>query len=75
MRLLIDKGAAIDLTNSVGQTALHWAARGGHEAVVTLLLEKGAGVDLTDSDGQTTLSWAARGGNEAVVKLLTTLEE
>ena len=42
MRPLLEKGADI-ITKDVGYkyTVLHWAAGGGHEAVVRLLLEKG----------------------------------
>ena len=70
MKLLLAKGAAVDLTNSIGWTALLLAACGRHEAVVKLLLEKGAAVDLADSYGWTALHWAAAGGHEAVMRLL-----
>src|SRR5205814_1539407 len=53
-----------------GQTALHWAAWNGHEAVVKLLLEKGAEPESKDQDGQTALHRAAENGHKAVVKLL-----
>ncbi|KAH6699947.1 ankyrin repeat-containing domain protein [Leptodontidium sp. MPI-SDFR-AT-0119] len=69
--------------NQNSRTALWWAARNGHEAVIKLLLETGnADADATDEDGRTalwwaagneheaTLWWAARNGHEAVVKLL-----
>ena len=51
-------------------TALHWAANGGHKAVVRLLVERGADTKAKDNDGETVLHWAATGGNEAVVLLL-----
>ena len=70
VKLLLEKGAAVDLKNSDGETALCLAAYGGHEAVVKMLLEKGAAVDLNNSDGETALSLAAGRGHEAVVKLL-----
>ncbi|PVH74235.1 hypothetical protein DL98DRAFT_658902 [Cadophora sp. DSE1049] len=53
-----------------GMTALVWAARGGHEAVVRLLLEKGANVEAKGDYKRTALVWAAWGKHEAVVRLL-----
>jgi ankyrin repeat protein len=40
-RLLLDAGAAVD-AHKRGQTALHWAARGGQMEMVDLLLGRGA---------------------------------
>jgi ankyrin repeat protein len=71
VKLLLEKGADVDSKDMGGRTPLSWAARNGHEAVVTLLLEKGADVHSKDKDGRTPLSWAAGNGHEAVVKLLT----
>jgi ankyrin repeat domain-containing protein 50 len=56
--------------DSTGQTALHWAARSGHEAVVRLLLAYKADVNAQDQWGWTALLRAAEGGHEAVVRLL-----
>ncbi|KAK3362198.1 heterokaryon incompatibility protein-domain-containing protein [Lasiosphaeria ovina] len=71
VRLLLEKGASIDLKDEhCGWTPLSWAAAGGHEAVVRLLLEKGVSVDLRDMDGQTPLSLAAAMVYKAVVRLL-----
>ena len=72
VRLLLDKGAAVDAKDDLaGRTPLSWAAARGHEAVARLLLDKGAAVDVKDDlAGRTPLSWAAEGGHEAVVRLL-----
>jgi ankyrin repeat domain-containing protein 50 len=72
VRLLLDKGAAVDVKdNMYGRTPLSWAAGRGHEAVVRLLLDKGAAVDAKDTKNrQTPLSCAAGRGHEAVVRLL-----
>ena len=43
---------------STGCTALHVAARGGHDGVASLLLQKGAVADATDSKGSTPLHYA-----------------
>ncbi|OAQ62928.1 ankyrin repeat domain-containing protein [Pochonia chlamydosporia 170] len=71
VKLLIDKGADVDLKDSrYGRTPLSWAAKNGHEAVVKLLLYKGAKVDPIDCKGETPLLWATENGHEAIVKLL-----
>ena len=67
VRLLIDKGAGTSLKEEI-MTALHEAARNGHD-VVRLLIDKGADISLKE-DGMTALHDAARNGHEAVVRLL-----
>jgi ankyrin repeat protein len=41
VRLLVEKGADVEVKNDDGRTALHRAAEKGHETVTELLLEKG----------------------------------
>ena len=54
-----------------GQTLMHWAKSGGHEAVVTwLLLQNYHKSDFKDKDGRSMLSWAASGGHTTVLNLL-----
>jgi ankyrin repeat protein len=60
----------VDEKDKNGQTPLHWAAWGGHEAVVQLLMDSGADVNAKTEDGWTALHQAARGGHEAVIRLL-----
>ena len=66
--------AGIDVNSKdseYGRTALLWATREGHEAVVELLLgADGIDVNSKDGGGRTALSRAAGNGHEAVVKLL-----
>jgi len=48
-----------------GETGLHWAAYGGHGAIVRLLLDRGAPVDVKDERfDQTPLGWALYGWAE-----------
>jgi ankyrin repeat protein len=68
--LLLEKGAILDLKDSLGQTELHQAASSGHEAVVRLLLEKGADAAAKDGYGYTALHRAAIIGHEAVARSL-----
>ncbi|KAK4160704.1 ankyrin repeat-containing domain protein [Cladorrhinum sp. PSN259] len=71
VRLLLEKGANIEATDSNGRTALSWATLKGHEPVVRLLLEQGADVEMESIySGRTLLLWAAQNGHEAVVRLL-----
>jgi Ankyrin repeats (3 copies) len=69
LQLLLEKEANVRHMDADSQTALHWAARYGHEEMVGLLLEKGAILDATSRYG-TALSWAADGAHDAVVRLL-----
>ena len=49
VRLLVEKGAAVEAKTPYGQTALYLAAMNGHEEVVRFLLEKGASADVKDT--------------------------
>ncbi|RYP27392.1 hypothetical protein DL767_007711 [Monosporascus sp. MG133] len=72
VKLLLDRGAGVAVTNKDGWTPLIAALSKGHIDVVRLLLAtSGVNADLKDSkSGQTPLSWAAANGCEAVVQLL-----
>jgi ankyrin repeat protein len=54
VKLLLEKGADVEVKGLDGWTALYRAASNRHEAVVKLLLEK-VDVDVKDSNGQTVL--------------------
>jgi|GEM_PF-1157688 len=74
-RLLLDAGAEVD-AHKRGQTALHWAARGGQMEMAELLLARGAAVDarawLTTGERETTtpLALARKSGHAAMIELL-----
>ena len=53
-----------------GETALYWAAKEGHKAMVHLLLKYGADVNVRNDSGHTALYWATITGHEAMVQLL-----
>jgi ankyrin repeat protein len=61
--------ADVDMKDNDEQTALHQAAKNGHEAVVQLLLKHMVDVDAND-DGRTALHWVAENGHEVEVRLL-----
>jgi ankyrin repeat protein len=64
---LIAKDADI---NKPGWTPLHYAATGGHVAVIRLLLENHAYIDASSPNGSTPLMMAAMYGSASEVKLL-----
>ena len=68
VEFLLDRGfdVATKSLRNHGQTALHWAASGGHADIVQLLLNRQAPLELTDdSFDATPLSWALYAwGNE-----------
>ncbi|MGE5193222.1 MAG: ankyrin repeat domain-containing protein [Deltaproteobacteria bacterium] len=69
LRLLIDRGADVNVVNKDGITALMWAA--GDIDKVRLLLARGAKVDVRTEMGRTPLLIAATyTGNVEVVRLL-----
>lgn len=66
-RKLIARDADV---NKTGWTPLHYAATGGHVAIIELLLENHAYIDAESPNGTTPLMMAAQYGTQAVVKLL-----
>jgi uncharacterized protein len=69
-RLLIHKGAQVNLKDSKGCTPLHWAAKVGHIEIVRLLCDHGADVEAHDEDGRRPLQMAALRGHLFIVKEL-----
>lgn len=71
-RLLLEKGAAVDVTerSSRQQTPLHMAASNGNSDLGALLLAHGANPQKIDTDGWNALHHAAHGGNERFINLL-----
>ncbi|XP_069973241.1 uncharacterized protein [Penaeus vannamei] len=66
--MLLDDGAEVNAKDRSDSSPLHWAAGGGHDAVVELLLSKGAHVNAGNRFGQRPIHYAAYFGH------LTTLE-
>lgn len=70
VKLLIERGANINVTDEKAMTPLMLAARHGHVGTVKLLLDKGANRSLKDQQGQTALGFALDAGHQSVVELL-----
>ncbi|KAL8895572.1 MAG: hypothetical protein Q9207_008115 [Kuettlingeria erythrocarpa] len=67
-RWLLEKGAAVDLVDGRGQTALFRAASRGSVDMVELLLGHGADFSITDEDVDTLLHLACQIGEVALVR-------
>ncbi|KNC71552.1 hypothetical protein SARC_15911, partial [Sphaeroforma arctica JP610] len=61
-RLLLQSTADVDAVTNKGRSALHFAAKGPHPAMVRLLLQAGADCNLVDGDGVSPLALAVRSG-------------
>ena len=70
-RILIELGAAVNLTDRYGQTALMYAAQKGLADIASLLLKNGADVNASDTaDGFTAMDWAIVCKQEEVIAIL-----
>jgi ankyrin repeat protein len=70
VKLLLDRGALIDLQNEDGSTALMMASFDGKIECARLLLERGADTSITDKDGKTAKDDAQRKRHDDIVQLL-----
>ena len=70
VKLLMEKGAAINAANNVGITPLHLAALAGHTDMVALLLAHNANIKAKDVFGLTPLHCAAQYGHAKTMCLL-----
>lgn len=68
VRLLLSKGADVNLATSGKRTPLHIAAEMGDSDVASLLLQNGANVNARDYFGHT--PWDVARGNEGMKRLL-----
>ena len=74
VRMLLKRGASVDLQTNLGDTALMKAASYDHLSTVLVLLQHSANPDLQNNNGFTALIWAALEGREACVKALLRAE-
>jgi len=70
VRELLKRGANVDLTSSLGLTALMNAAGHGRLSILLVLLQHSANPDLQNTYGVTALMLAVLGGHEACVQAL-----
>ena len=70
VKLLINKGANLDLTDSNGITALIYAVQFKNIEILKTLLEHKANKSLVDKNGKTAFEYAVFSGNEEIINLL-----
>jgi ankyrin repeat protein len=70
LRLLIARGASINLGNRTGFTPLHHAAEAGSNAALAALLEAGADPALRTTQGILAIDIARRRGDQTAMRLL-----
>ncbi|XP_069677201.1 poly [ADP-ribose] polymerase tankyrase-1-like [Periplaneta americana] len=56
VKLLLNNGSDVTLTDKNGNTAMHYAAKGRDKHIVQMLVLKGANLEAENSDGETPLS-------------------
>ncbi|MDR2718430.1 MAG: ankyrin repeat domain-containing protein [Treponema sp.] len=64
------RNANYDLRRADGLAPLHFAAREGHEGLISFLIERKANINIKNSSGATPLHEAARSGKVSVIKLI-----
>ena len=67
MKLLLEKGAAIDAQNAEGRTTLMLAARAMQKGALMYLLRRNADANVTDKSGATALSLLAANAKDRAV--------
>jgi ankyrin repeat protein len=70
VRVLLERGAAVNEVDEFERTALHWAADGRRGEVADLLLRHGADANRGDMWGITALKLAAQKGQVGLVRKL-----
>ena len=70
-QVLLEAGAAVNLRDPGGRTALIWASAIGQEGSVRVLLEAGAVVDAADENRTSALMHASQNGRADAVRVLT----
>jgi ankyrin repeat protein len=70
LRTLLDRGADVNIQDTVGHTALMWSAMGGETGAAQLFLSRSASPNVRDHQGHTALSWAVLFGQTVIIRAL-----
>ncbi len=69
-KLLLDRGANVNIQDESGNTALHCAASAGKKDIVKYLLEQGADVTVVNAREQKAIDYASIKGLMRIATLL-----
>ena len=72
VRLMLEKGARIDVKDDMGRIAIHFAAGRSMENFQAIF-QSGADVEMADAMGRTALHWASVGGKVDIVNQIIAL--
>lgn len=72
-KILIERGADVNLKNRDEQIPLHWAAWNNRENLVQMLIEKGAKINAIDKEGNSPLHFAVQNNALDTARLLLAL--
>lgn len=70
MKRLLNLGEDVDDIDEEGNTALHYAADGGFDAIVKLLVEKSADLNAANEEGDTAMHKATISNFVGIIELL-----
>ncbi len=70
MRLLVSRGADVNVPDRDGGTALTFASKSGHLEIVRLLVEHGADLNARDHEGDTPVMCAINGKSAGIINFL-----
>lgn len=69
-KIIVEKGADLNVASNNGGTILHFAAEGGSPEIIEVLIEKGFNYDEPDRYGWTPLHYATQYGQKAAMEFL-----
>lgn len=71
IKKLLSQGTNVDKRDSAGYTALHYAARAGHDEICHFLLDSGADINATTRSGKATALHRAALAGISIKKILS----
>ncbi len=79
MKILVEKGAKLDIQDNAGRTALHLASSYGKIEVVQYLVNAGADATIKDKDGKTAkdqaCEWSNKQHKEEIQRILNEVNQ